>query len=153
MVSLFDDGDLAITLGTAEVGLPTNRWRITFKRCAGYQNILEEYRLQLWQHLDETHQRCGNTFIVCDSPWIATLAADEALLEDRRPTLIHYVIATSDDVIDVLSSDPPEIIELEAAPAGTTVKGKSTTLFYPRDKVRIDSLFDEITRRNELNKD
>lgn len=101
MVSLIDDGTLRITV---EAGRLDNRsrWCFTFESYPAYRNILEEYRLGLWQHLDQSNQRFGYTFIVENSPWIASFRSEEILLE-IYPNLIHYVISTEDDVIEVIA--------------------------------------------------
>jgi len=80
----------------------------TFDNYPAYRNILEEYRLELWKHLDETNQMCGDTFIVINSPWIKSLTEREQLINVHEKELKHYVITTTDDVIEVLSSKEPE---------------------------------------------
>ena len=133
MISLVDDGELAITL--EDVYAPQrNRWRFVFRKYPAYRNILEEYRLELWQHLDKTKQRCGNTFSVVESPWIASFRPHEPLLDIHYPKLVHFVIATGDDVIEILSPEAPRIDDLGATPADAPPPGKSTTLYYPKDK-------------------
>jgi hypothetical protein len=147
MVSLVDDGELAITLEDAH-SPQRLRWRFVFQKYPAYRNILEEHRLELWQHLDETKQRCGNTFSVLDSPWIASFRPREPLLDVYYPALVHYVITTGDDVVEVLSPQPPQIENLGPAPADAPPPGKSTTLYYPQDKGQIEQLVKDIRSRN-----
>jgi len=149
MVSLVDDGKLTLTLEDIHSPQRT-RWRFIFNKYPAYRNILEEHRLELWEHLDKTNQRCGNTFTVLDSSWIASFRPGEPLLEIYFPTLIHYVIATEDDVIEVLSPEPPRIEEVGPAPTDAPPPGKSEHLYHPRDKERIEQLVRDIRHRNSI---
>ena len=67
--------------------------------------------MELWNYLDASNQRCGNTFIVNDSPWSIELASGEPLLEFFNGELKHFVVVTGDDVIEVLSNETPVFIE------------------------------------------
>ncbi|HYE19344.1 MAG TPA: hypothetical protein VEA69_12920 [Tepidisphaeraceae bacterium] len=89
---------------------------MTFRRCPAYRNIMEEFRLALWGHLDATGQRCGWTFTVVGSPWIASFRPAEPLLDLYFPGLAHYVITTEDDVVEVLADAPPRFEDLGVAP-------------------------------------
>jgi len=111
--SLFDgkrlnDYRLEILLTTGDRD-DSPKYQFTFDAYPAYRNIVEEYRLELWTHLDNTKQRCGWTYTVPDSPWISELHRSEPLLSENYPTLRHWVIATWDDVVEVLSPTPPEI--------------------------------------------
>ena len=55
------------------------RYSFFFRRPAGYRNLLEEYRTELWRKFAQT-SRPGSTFVVENSPWIAEIAACEPLL-------------------------------------------------------------------------
>lgn len=90
-------------------------------------------RLKLWEHLDETQRRCGNTFTVPESPWLNLLNHEEPLLEVQYPGLQHFVITTEDDVVEVLSPEPAEIECLGSAPEDSAIPGKSEVFYYPED--------------------
>src|SRR5262245_9127507 len=108
MASLVDDGQLSITFeAPREPGRP--RWRVTFDKVAGDRNVVEAFRLELWPLLDTTPQRCGNTFTVANSPWIAELRQPEALFDAYYPSASHFVFLTEADVIEVLSPNRPVI--------------------------------------------
>jgi hypothetical protein len=108
MASLVDDGRLEIILtGGDSDAVP--KYRFTFNSFPAYRNIIEEYRTVLWTHLDNTKQRCGWTYTVKSSPWIRSLKQSEWLLSANYPVLCHWVIATWDDVVEVLAPEPPTI--------------------------------------------
>jgi len=50
VVSVVDDGSLKITVEDAR-GTPRRRWKIDFGRVPAYLNLMEEFRLELWQRL------------------------------------------------------------------------------------------------------
>jgi len=107
MVSLKDSAspntlEILLNDGTKEI-------IIIFNNYPAYRNILEEYRLKLWHHLDKTSQRCGSTFEVTESSWAEELSRDESLLEVQNPGLKHFVICTNDDVFEILSNEEPKI--------------------------------------------
>jgi hypothetical protein len=108
--------ELAITLDIKTLG-HWHRYRVVFGRCPAYRNIMEEFRLELWAHRDETAQLCGWTFVVIDSPWVASFRPAEPLLDVYFPALTHYVITTENDVIEVLTPDPPRIEDLGLTPS------------------------------------
>lgn len=102
---------------------------------------MEEFRLALWQRLGRSRQRCGNTFFVKESDWIAGFRNTEPLLELKaRGTLRHYVIATEDDVVEVISSQQPSIETLGDAPEGEPPAGRSVVLYNPHDRSEIETL-------------
>lgn len=140
MASLFDDGQLSITFeAPRELGRP--RWRVTFDKAPGYRNLVEEFRLELWHHLDSTQQRCGNTFTVANSPWIAELRQREALFDAHYPSASHFVFLTEDDIIEVLSPSRPSIEFLGPTPEGAPAAGKSTVFYSPEDREKIETEF------------
>lgn len=124
---LIDDGLLWITLEAPRL-LNRSRWCFTFETYPAYRNILEEYRISLWDHLSESGQHCGATFTVEESPWIASFRASEPLLDVYNPNLIHYVISTEDDVIEILAPSV-EVKYLGDTPSDVPVVEKST-VFY-----------------------
>jgi hypothetical protein len=151
MVSLIDDGILRITF---EVPRLSNRprWCFTFKSYPAYRNVLEEYRLGLWKHLDHSNQRCGHTFIVESSPWIASFQSEEALLEIYNPDLTHYVISTEDDVIEILAPSV-EMTDLGDTALDTPRSGKSIVLYNPTDRDQIEKVFKEIVENQKTNQE
>jgi len=142
MVSLIDNGMLNITIEAPRL-LNRPRWCFTFKKYPAYRNILEEYRLSLWKYLDESNQRCGNTFIVENSPWIASFQSQELLLELYHPHLIHYVILTEDDVIEILAPSV-EVTYLGNTALNEPKSGKSIVLYHPTEREQIEKAFKEI---------
>lgn len=140
MASLVDDGQLAITFeAPRQAGRP--RWRVTFESAPGYRNLVEEFRLELWDHLDRTQQRCGNTFIVANSPWIAELRQREALFDNYHPSASHFVFLTEDDIIEVLAPSRPAIESLGITPEGAPPVGKSNVFYSPADREKIEKEF------------
>jgi hypothetical protein len=105
LVSLSDDGELQVT-----VQGDSNRQRVRFSffKVVAYRNILEEYRTS--EHGGDRH--VGWTRIVLDSAWLAELRSREPLIDVHAPGCQHYVIATEDDVIDILTPKHPAISEV-----------------------------------------
>jgi hypothetical protein len=109
------------------------RWLFRFPNYPAYRNMVEGIRTRLWRHLDETHQRCGHTFVVTSSSWADEVAAKESLLKVYHPEVKHFVITTEDDVIEVLSDRPAEIKSLGTAPPHSRPAGKSEVYYVPED--------------------
>jgi hypothetical protein len=145
LVSLVGDRSLTITLEDAR-GQPRRRWRFIFKQASIYQNILEEFRLELWERIQATGPRLGWTTMVPDSPWLAKLKERESLIEVHYPVLLHFQIATEDDVIDVLSPQAPSIQEIEPAADGEPTAGKSNVYYNNEDREQVDALMERIKR-------
>jgi hypothetical protein len=112
--SLIDDGSLHIRVADVRGG---KRWRFTFTDAPGYANLLEEYRLALWQR-DRDAKGLGWTVRVPNSPWLAYLRRTEALLDVHHPGLQHFQIGTETAVIDVVAQGEPEIAEEPSPAAG-----------------------------------
>lgn len=142
MVSLIDDGMLNITIEAPRLS-NRPRWCFTFEKYPAYRNILEEYRLSLWKHLDESNQRCGKTFIVENSPWIASFQSQEPLLKLYHPHLMHYVILTEDDVIEILAPSV-KVTYLGNTAIDESKAGKSIVFYNPTDREQIAKEFKEI---------
>lgn len=123
------------------------RWGFSFSKYPAYRNILEEHRVALWKQLDATGQRCGCTFTVEESPWIASFEPEEPVLALNYKVLRHFIICTDDDVIDVLSNAEPKIESIESASADTPEPGKSQNLYLPADKDKVDELIEKIRGR------
>ncbi|MET0400190.1 MAG: hypothetical protein ABW277_25595 [Longimicrobiaceae bacterium] len=114
LVSLVDDGALRLTLEDAADPV-RRRWTFVFASVPAYRNVREELRLGLWAG-GAGADRVGWTARVPGSPWLARLREAEPLLDVHHPGLVHFRIATEDDVIDVLSALAPEIEEAAPAP-------------------------------------
>jgi hypothetical protein len=129
MVSLIDDGMLSITFEAPQLS-NRPRWCFTFKKYPAYRNIMEEYRMGLWEHLDQSNQRLGHTFIVERSPWIDSFQSEDPLIEFYNTDLIHYVISTEDDVIEILAISV-EVTDLGDTTSDSPRAGKSIVLYNP----------------------
>ncbi|MBI4356110.1 MAG: hypothetical protein HY597_06670 [Candidatus Omnitrophica bacterium] len=127
LVSLIDDGNLRIVLQDHH-NPKRRRFQLTFSKFPAYRNILEEYRTELWTKLST--QQLGQTLTIPHSLWITSLRKAEPLLDVHYPRLTHYMICTEDDVIEVLSPGPPEVLEIEPGQEGESV-GKSV-VYYKR---------------------
>jgi hypothetical protein len=145
LVALLDDGSLHLTLEDAH-DAERRRWRITFPQTAGYVNLLEEYRVRLWELL--RGERLGWTVRVIGSPWVALLRSTEGMIQTVHPQLRHFQVRTEDDVIDVLTSIDPIIVEIEPAPVGSPPAGRSTVMYASRDGAAIESYMTNLV--NEL---
>lgn len=114
MDSLHDDSEgLEIKLSDWSNNTATARFRVTFKNYPAYRNIQEEYRLALWKRRDALGDPglTGWAFTVPNSPW-AQEFAKEPILEIFNPSVIHYLITTENDVVEVLSAEEPAVEQL-----------------------------------------
>jgi hypothetical protein len=115
MESLHDhSGVLEIELADYWQNAATARYKVTFRRYPAYRNILEEYRLELWERRGQRSDpsATGWTLIIPDSPWVQEFA-NEPILEVFNPAIVHYLIATENDVIEVLSDEEPQVERLD----------------------------------------
>jgi len=114
MESLHDhSGILEIELADYSNNIATARYKITFHSFPAYRNIDESYRLELWQRrapLSDS-DRLGWTLIVADSPWVQEFV-NEPVLDLFNPGILHFLIVTENDVIEVLSNQEPTIVSL-----------------------------------------
>ena len=145
MVSLVDNGALCITVEAAR-DPHRPRWEFRFERAPIYQNILGEYRLELWGNVHSGNRRYGPTVKVPESPWLKKLKESEALIDVHSPGLIHFQIATEDDVIDIASADEPRIISIAAARSDDPAAGKSEVLYANEDRDKLDAILRNIHR-------
>ncbi len=147
LVSLADaDQELVLLLESGRApGLP--RWRVRFRQYPAYRNIDEAYRTDLWSWLDESGQRLGSTFTVQESPPLASWGT--VYLHDVVPRIRHFVIATGDDVVEVLSSEEPVWEAASPAEAGELLPGKSRHLYVGEDDAEIERLVEEAQRRQK----
>lgn len=146
MVSLTDD-NLELVLLLESPQMPDRqRWQVRFRQYAGYRNIDEAYRLGLWQWLDDSDQRCGFTFTVQESPQFASWAAD--YLHAVAPEVRHYVIATEDDVVEVLAAVEPIWEAADPAQPDSPLPGKAKHLYIGEDDAEIERLVVDLRDRN-----
>lgn len=115
MESLQDrSGLLEIELADHWNNAATARFKVTFRNYPAYRNIDELYRVELWErrkqmaHADAT----GWTLIVPDSPWLREFT-NEPVLDFFNPGIVHYLIVTENDVIEVLSNEEPKVERLD----------------------------------------
>jgi hypothetical protein len=146
LVSLVDAGRELTILLERHSSSERLRWRVRFRKYPAYRNIDEAFRLELWKWLDESGQRCGSTFTVIESPPLASW--ETSYLHEVRPGVRHYVIATDDDVVEVLSHDAPTWEEAEPALPGDPLPGKSTHLYLGEDDAAIEHLVEDLNRRS-----
>jgi hypothetical protein len=123
MVSLVDNVTLSIIVQDL-LDRRRSRYRFTFKKYPAYRNIDEAFRSELWKiKNDKQAPKIGWTFSVEDSQWIESF--NKEVLKDIFPSLVHYVIATEDDVVEVLSPTLPDITEEDPQPESEELPGKS----------------------------
>jgi hypothetical protein len=149
LVSLTDvQGTLSIVLEDQRHP-QRHRFQVDFTRYPGYRNLLEEYRLELWDALAGT-TATGWTLLVVVSPWIAEIKQHESLLDVLYPNLKHYLISTEDDVIEVLSDETPTIYPIIPA-RDVPPTDKSTVFYNPADRVQIEQLYSDIKQNQPPN--
>lgn len=71
----------------------------------------ESGRLELWKRIKETGQ-VGWTFKVENSPWKNYFLLKEPLLVFNLRDLVHFVIATENEVVEILSPCEPKITKI-----------------------------------------
>jgi hypothetical protein len=143
LVGLVDHRGLHLILEEARSSARA-RWAMRFDHYPAYRNVPEEYRSALWDHLDQSKQRCGCTFVVTNSPWITSLRRSEGVFAASETSLQHFVVATEDDVVEILSDKEPQMHRIAPAPRNAEVAGKSTVLYDPDDRPAIDELLRRI---------
>jgi hypothetical protein len=121
LVSLTDQGGV-LSIVVEDTRAPGHRRLLfTFRGVEAYRNVLEQYLLDLWEKFACSPDGLGCTWIVPSSPWLASLSTTLVHPEE----ITHYLIATQDDVIEVLSTKPPEICDAPPGRDGDII-GKST---------------------------
>jgi hypothetical protein len=123
------------------------RWRVRFRDYPAYRNIDEAYRNELWRHIRESGQECGRTFTVQESPSLQSWGTES--LHEVRPGIRHFVIATMDDILEVLSASEPVWEEAPCAHDGDPMPGKAGHLFVREDQAQIERLMSDLRSRNK----
>lgn len=82
-------------------------FRIKFNTNLGYRNTNESERLKM---LDENPEFCGGwaLFKVKDSDFIKWIITESNEIV-HEGNIMHYIILTPDDIVEVVSKDNPEI--------------------------------------------
>lgn len=144
MVSLVDKKSLEIVLQDLR-DPQRKRYKITFVNVAAYKNILEEYRLS------ESFSRktYGWTIVSENSEWLNNFKEKEPLLEEFNPDCKHFIIMTENDVLEILCSNFPKVIEIEPAKENEELPGKATIYYHPEDRKEIDKIIDEIKKESK----
>lgn len=144
MLSLADvERELILLLESSRAD--RQRWRVRFRRYPAYRNIDESYRTDLWRWLDDSGQRLGFTFTVEESPPLASWGT--VYLHVLSPGIRHFVIATADDVVEVLSTEEPVWEAMSPAKAGEPLPGKTRHLYLGEDDEEIERLVEDVRRR------
>jgi|GEM_PF-2297950 len=147
MVSLADVGRELVMLLECLHAPGRPRWRVRFRQYPAYRNIDEAYRTELWRWLDESGQRLGFTFTVAESPPLASWGTE--YLHDVVPGIRHFVVATEDDVVEVLSAEEPVWEAAVPAPVNSPLPGKAKHLYVGEDDQEIERLVEDVKRRQE----
>ncbi len=88
------------------------RLRLEFGVVLAFRSTVEEACLEFWRRFHADGRRTGGLWVIRDSEWLGSFS--EADLIHYRGA-VHYLIVTSDERIDVLSSREP-IATMENAP-------------------------------------
>ena len=122
------------------------RWRMRFEDYSAYRNTDELYFVDLWRWLDESDQRCGSTFIFEASSWNDTNSGLPHMDTQAR----HYVVATIDDVLEVVSGREPVWEEIAPAKPDSSPPGKADHLFLPDDREEVELFIKDIQARQPV---
>ena len=86
------------------------RVEFVFERVAGHRCLNDDICLSFWNGINE---RQSWTMIGSDDLWIDPLSEREPLLRQHYPGVRHYIVATEDEVIEILADEEPEVRSLE----------------------------------------
>ena len=80
--------------------------RMHFESAIGYRNVNESYRLNTWAELDMAQN--PPLLVVENSSWLAWLRSEAGEVVDWEK-VVHYVIFTSEDCLDIATEFPPSV--------------------------------------------
>ena len=104
------DFDLHISLSEK----PDRHWLLVFPRPESFR-ILNESDLDLyWRVRDMENAGYGLLYSIAHSPYLAEMAR---CISGQTRSLFHYLVATGDDCIEVVTSAPPILPIVAASPA------------------------------------
>ena len=104
----YDNWRLELFLDPSTEDIKKKKTKITFNKVAAFRSISERYMNYLWGDLSGSGVS-GRTFIVEDSEWIQTISRDDATFVAFEKSIAHYAILTDVEVLEILSSNEPEI--------------------------------------------
>lgn len=110
--SLIDNGKLEITVANGSVN-DGRSYCFKWNRFYAYRNTLEEHGLP-WDLDTSGSSKSGNTNKVLNSLWISSIREVDGYLDMLEENAQHFVIYTTDYVIEVMASSEPDITELIA---------------------------------------
>ncbi len=91
-----------------QVGLDSQRWVVEIP----WQHVALQIVDESLYRLSERPAEFGCSYIWSGSPWQEEFVARHPLTQTLRPKTRHYVIATSFDIVDLLSDVEPRIRSL-----------------------------------------
>jgi hypothetical protein len=80
-----------------------------FQDVVAYRNIIERYRLKLWELLEARLPERSWTLEIESPNWADELKESEPLVQPFHPELRHFMVCTHEDVVEVLTEQTPEI--------------------------------------------
>ena len=146
MVSLTDKKYLEIVVQDLR-DKKRRRIKFVFQKVVAYKNILEEYRTNETEF--PNRKIFGWTIFAENSKWLDKLNQSEDLLDVYNPKCKHFVIITEDDVLEILCSNFPDVMEIEPSKEEDDLPGKSTIYYHPEDRDNIDNLITEIKKESK----
>ena len=105
MKQLLDNGELYIRFIDVSSGGKEFEYEFHFENFSAYRSTDESYLNGLWSLRTEG---IGYTFVINNSKWVKELMIDP-VFQDNCGGIIHYVVATLDEGVEVLSKKPPII--------------------------------------------
>jgi hypothetical protein len=84
-------------------------FEFVFREVVAYRNIVERYRLELWEVLGAQLPERGWALEIEAPNWASELKESEPLVQPFHPALRHFMICTDEDVLEILTERTPEI--------------------------------------------
>lgn len=95
-VSMADESNEKITI------------ELLFQNFYGYRNFNESERIKTLNEFPEIAVK-WSFFIAIDSKFINWLINESERIVEKEK-VVHYIITTADDIVEVLASEPPKVI-------------------------------------------